>query len=81
MRVSVRKGDLGYKHFDIALNCDVFVDGEAVTDRCHTADEEEGKAYCYLWNEKGKVFLDATKQEAAEEILTGKVEIKLRQSA
>ncbi len=78
MRVSVRENDPGYKNINIALSCDIFVNGEAVTARCHTADDEKGKAYCFLWDEKGQVFLNGITKEPAEEVLVGKVEIKPR---
>jgi len=75
MRLSVRKDDPGY---DVAAqHCQVFVDGIDVTVRCHTADEEEGKAWCFKHNELGRPFRDPATDEAAQEVLAGEVVILL----
>ena len=76
MRLTVRTDDL----VDLyrAIHCTVLVDGVDVTERCHTADDEEGKAWCFKRNADGKLFVDpADPDHAAEEVLTGRVEIIL----
>ena len=73
MRLSVRKEDAGYDP-DTCMHAKVFVDGEEVSSRCFTADEEEGKAWCYKLNDEGEKFVrDGIK--IAEEVLTGEVKI------
>ncbi len=74
MRLSVREDDPGYDS-QATLGCRVFVDGVDVTTRCHTADEEKGKAWCFKLNEFGDKFKDPERGGAAEEVLTGEVVI------
>lgn len=74
MRLSVREDDPGYSP-QATFRCKVFVDDVEVTTRCHTADEEQGKAWCFKLNELGEKFRDGDR--AAEEVLTGKVVIIL----
>lgn len=78
MRLSIREEDPGYND-DATRHCRVLLDGVDVTGRCHTADEEEGKVWCYKWNAEGKPFVDPDHPDkgAVEEILTGKVLIVL----
>ena len=77
MRVSVRKEDPGYVE-DTVGNCTIFVNGIDVTNRCHTADEEEGKAWCFKHNEENKKIIDPDNDDKiAEEVLTGEVVIML----
>lgn len=77
MRLSVRESDPGYNH-EVTRHCSIFVDGVNVTERCHTADEEEGKAWCFKCNELGQKLVDPDfPDRAAEEVLTGKVLILL----
>ncbi len=72
MRLSIREDDPGYGP---TQNCKVFVDDVEVTARCHTADEEQGKAWCFKLNELGEKFIDQAYDKVAEEVLTGKVVI------
>ncbi len=75
MRLSVKKDDPG---FDAdTQHCQIFVDGLDVTARCYTADEEEGKAWCFKHNELGEVFCDPATDKPAAEVLSGKVVIVL----
>ena len=79
MRASCRKDDSGYtpKTLDLV----VLVDDIDVTNRCFTADEESGEAFCYTYNKEGKFFLDPENpDEIKTEIMRGKVEIKKRSS-
>ena len=76
MRLSVRKDDPGYDA-EALKDCRAFVDGIEVTDRCVTADEEEGKAWCFKHNEEGRAFVDDATGNPAEEILTGDVVIMI----
>ena len=77
MRLSVRKDDPGFNQ-EATLHCSIFVNGVNVTERCHTADEEEGKAWCFKHNELGRPFTDPNfPDRAVEEVLTGKVIILL----
>ncbi len=72
MRLSVDKDDPGYDS-DALQNCKAFIDGVEITERCYTADEEEGKAWCFKLNELGNKFIDEATGEAAKEILIGEV--------
>lgn len=72
MRLSIREDDPGYDPRAIK-DCKAFVDGVEVTERCHTADEEEGKVWCFKHNEIGQPFIDQATGKTAEEILIGKV--------
>ncbi len=76
MRLSVRENDPGY-NWEEATKCNVFVDGENITDICFTADEELGIAYVYKLNSEGKKYYDPRIDEAAWETLRGKVKILL----
>ena len=76
MRISVRKDDPGFH--PKAMQCTIFVDGVDVTNRCYTADEEQGKAWCFKHNKENRPFLDPdTPNKVAAEVLTGKVVIIL----
>ncbi len=75
MRVSIREGDPGYR--EGYKYCTIFVDGIDVTGRCHTADEEEGKAWCFKHNEQEQKFMDPATGEPATEVLAGDVIILL----
>ncbi len=74
MRLSIVADDPGYD-FRTSTICRVLFNGEDVTNRCRTADEEEGMVLLLKYNEQKRAFLDPTTQEPAEEILLGKVEI------
>ena len=74
MRLSIREDDPGYDRR--AMGCIVFVDGVDVTNRCFTADEEKGMAWCLKHNELGRCFCDSS-NNIVEEVLTGKVVIVL----
>ncbi len=77
MRLSIRESDPGYDA-RACQSCTVFVDGVDVTGRCYTADEEEGKVWCFKHNELGQTFVDPDNEDkAAEEVLTGTVLIVL----
>lgn len=73
MRVSIRKGDPGYR--EDHYNFRVMLDGRDVTGLCHTADEEEGRVYGYSVNEQGQKFVDPATDRAAEHVLFGHVQI------
>ena len=83
MRISIRKDDPGYDYRTTlrrghGWDVSIFVDGVDVTGRCHTADEEEGKAWCFKHNELGIPFTDPDfPDRAVEKVLTGKVVILL----
>lgn len=73
MRLSVDKDDPGYGE---TSRVKILVNGVDVTKRCYTADEEEGKAYCFKHNAEGHVYVEPNNPpQAAQEILEGKVEI------
>ncbi len=75
-RISVRPNDSGYDVRATQGYVKVYVNEIDVTNCCYTADEEEGKAWCYLRNEVGRVYVDPNDDEKiAEEILTGAVKI------
>ena len=76
MRLSILKNDPGYD-FELSNRCKVLVDGVDVTNRCQTADEEEGKAWCLKHDSEGKAFTDHSIGEVAKEVLSGKIEIIL----
>ncbi len=78
MRLSIREGDPGY-NWKESIKCKIFVDGEDITDRCFTADEELGEAYVYKPGPDGKAYYDRLTNSIPQETLTGKVEIKLNQ--
>lgn len=73
MRISVRKGDPGYRkdhhRFRIILN------GEDITKFCHTADEEEGRAYGYAQNDQGQFYIDPATEQPVEHVLFGNIRI------
>ncbi len=76
MRLSADKDDPGYDA-EALKDCKSFVDGVEITNRCYTADEEEGKAWCFKLNELGNKFIDDATGEAAKEILSGEVVIMI----
>ena len=71
MRKSVCEDDSGFDN----RRYKVFVDDKEVTNRCHTADEEEGVAYCYALNAEGNKYVDHKTGDVARETLHGKVRI------
>lgn len=75
MRVSVRKNDPGYHPMASQFGFKILLNGEDMTCRCHTADEEEGRLYCYDVNDNGHMYIDQLTQLPAEVTLYGKVEI------
>lgn len=77
MRVSVRKNDPGYKAFlENKGRILVFLDGQPITGRCITADEEEGLVLCNALLD-GKPYLNEEKTEVVTELLEGKVEVRI----
>lgn len=76
MRLSIVESDPGYD-MKATSRCKVLVDGVDVTNRCHTADEEERKAWCYKLNEFGKKFASPDRTKVVQEVLTGDVKILL----
>jgi len=73
MRLSVRVDDPGYD--SKAFGAKVFVDEIEIT-LCHTADEEQGVAVCYIADAKGQPTADPTWPfRAAEVIRRGAVRI------
>ena len=86
MRLSIGEyySDSGF-NFNLSLGSNqkvkILVDGVDVTNHCHTADEEEGKAYCYKCDEEGRHYIDPDNpHQAAQEVLEGKVEISFSRS-
>ena len=77
MRISVRKDDRGYDpRAGHGPYVKVYVNGADVTNRCYTADEEKGKAWCFRHNADGQPFPDPKDHEqAACEVLAGAVKI------
>lgn len=71
MRVSVVKGDPGYKN--VTHNINVYLDGNKV-DRCITADDQLGLVVVYVFRD-GKYVLNG--DEVATEIMTGDVRIEI----
>jgi hypothetical protein len=70
MRMSVRKDDPGYDPNAVLFI--PYLDGVKL-DNCFTADEEEGKAYCFSLDKEGNQFIDKETNEIAEEILHGNI--------
>lgn len=69
MLLTVDRHDIVHRFTGIFLR--VLVDGQDVTDRCASADDDTGWALCYRLNEQGRKFQEGGK--AAAEVLTGKV--------
>lgn len=78
MRVSVRHDDPGYHPMAKNGGFQILLDGEDVTDLCHTADEEEGRVYGYRLNSEGLKYVDPDTGFAAEHVMLGEVEIVKR---
>lgn len=76
MRLSICKDDPGYD-LEASFSCRVYLDGEDVTFRCFTADEEEGTVWLNKHNDAGESFVDQSTGRIAKETLSGKVEIVL----
>ena len=72
MRSSIRENDRGYT--TDAWNHKVYVDGVEM-DKCFTADEEEGIAYCYAVDEYGKLILAEDGESVKEVQVMGVVKI------
>lgn len=73
MRISIRKNDPGY-HPEL-LPCHVYLDGQELF-LCFTADEEEGKVYCFEKDDHGKYLMDPDNPQKLKEItLSGNVKI------
>jgi len=77
MRVSVRKSDPGYPNYRPGQRS--FLNGEEVTFRCFTADEELGEVHVYKLSERGLPYYDADKDEVPWEVLRGEVRIVLNE--
>lgn len=73
MRVSIHPEDSGYANFTGSER--VTVDGVDVTDRCQTADEELGIAYCIVLDTDGKPLIDVFTRGATRTEIKGLVEI------
>lgn len=79
MRISVKKNDPGFN----PAKCLVYLDGEDITQECHTADEEEGKVWVNKKNADGKYFIESCpccgtpNAVVAEEVLVGDVKVVL----
>ncbi len=72
MRISVRKDDPGYH--PQAVGCRVVLNGKEI-ERCFTADEEAGEAFCYATDANGDCILNQARDGVVEIIYKGKVEI------
>jgi len=68
MRLSIVKSDPGYH--PMAQQCRILLDGVEIKN-CFTADEEEGKVYCY----GGHLKRTRSGLAVKKEIKTGKVKI------
>ena len=77
MRVSVKKDDPGYINYRLGQRS--FLNGEEVTFRCFTTDEERGEVHVYKLSERGLPYYDADKDEVPWEILRGDVRIVLNE--
>ena len=77
MRVSVRENDPGYVNYKPGQRS--FLNGEEVTFRCFTADEELGEVHVYKLSERGAPYYDAERDEVPWEILHGEVRIVLNE--
>lgn len=75
MRVSVRKSDPGYHPMASQFGFKILLDGQDMTMHCHTADEEEGRLYCYAVNSEGYHYVDPVTDRPAEVTLCGNVVI------
>ena len=75
MRLSIHKDDVGYD-LEKCKNCVILLDGIDITDKCFTADEEKGLAYCYMHNDDGRPYLDKF-GNLATEAFSGEVRIIL----
>lgn len=75
MRISVRRDDPGYHPMAINGGFQILLDGEDVTNICHTADEEEGRVYGYALNKDGDKYIDPDTGFAAEHVMLGEVEV------
>ncbi len=77
MRVSVKQDDPGYANYKPGQRS--FLNGEEVTFRCFTADEEVGEVHVYKLSERGLPYDDADKDEVHWEVLRGEVRIVLNE--
>lgn len=84
MRVSIRDNDRGYDRAAQAGwwkqhlgKCKVLIDGLDITDKCSTADEEEGVAFCYILDKNNRKYFDFDLGFIAAQALYGKVEIQI----
>ena len=75
MRLSAKQQDSGYDP-STAHGCKILLDGEDITDRCFTADEELCKAWVYVMDDG----LNVRREDGLflTEMLHGNVEIVLR---
>ncbi len=73
MRVSLKKNDPGYRNYRPGQRS--FLNGEEVTFRCFTADEERGEVHVYKLNVRGVPYYDPEKDEIPWEVLKGDVKI------
>lgn len=72
MRISVRQDDPGYH--PQAIDCRAMVNGKEI-ERCFTADEEAGEAFCFATDANGDCILNEDRTDIVEIIYKGKVEI------
>ena len=77
MRVSVRENDAGYVNYRLGQRS--FLNGEEVTFKCFTADEERGEVHVFKLNERGVPYYDPREDEIPWEILRGEVRIVLNE--
>jgi hypothetical protein len=75
MRKSIIRNDPGFD--ENASDYEVFLDGKKL-ERCFTADEELGMAWCRKVDDSGKYVLNEEKTEFLTEIKTGKIGIRFK---
>ena len=77
MRISCKSGDPGYDPMAVG-RYKVFVNDKAVTERCYTADEELGKAWCYVLNKDKKVIRkNGDGSSLLTEVVSGVVKVEV----
>lgn len=66
MRISTKKDDPGYRGDATNGATAIYLDGTEL-EFCHTADEEEGIAICYIKDEEGNYLKDEKDQDKLKE--------------
>lgn len=79
MRVSVDKADPGYR-VD-AYQFQAFLDGQEISTRCVTADEDVGEVVVFVLDEQGNLQVNEQRDAVVKETLRGKVEIRRREGS